>query len=129
MMTTNDNSTKKLIKVLMSERAPVKIDPEDWAIIAEAADYSGPHESQANHKWFIKVREHEDGRRLVYGQLVRGPGGAPAGWKSAYAGFVIDPKKDDVSNETVRAIRRVAGLIGNHDLGSECVADLPVETL
>lgn len=129
MTTTHAATNKKMIKVLMSERAPVKIDPDEWPILAEACDYTGSHEVQANEKWFIKVREHEDGRRIVYGQNFRGPGGMPIEWKGAYAGFLIDPKKVDVSAETVRAIRRVAGLIGNHDLGSECVADLPVEPL
>ncbi len=139
---------KKTIKVTMSERAPLNIDPEVWQLIAEAHWFNGEHEFQANYVRRIFVREHDDGRRLVYGFHTSGNGGAPIGFRGARGGFLIDAVERDesafarasdgdveiVSSHadeagTVRAIRRVAGIIGDDGLGDECVADLPAQEL
>ena len=48
----------------------------------------------------------------------------------ASGGYIIDAtngQPDDA--ETVRSIRRVAGLIARDDLGAECIGDLPAESI
>ena len=129
---------KKTITITMSETAPVKIDPEQWPVIASASDHDGQVECQASTEWMIKVREHSDGRRIVYGYRARGNGGQPIGWRRADAGYLLDadgygsddPKlRKEKEAATIRAIRRVAGVIDHEDLGVECVGDLPAQEI
>jgi len=150
-MTTTEK--KKKIAVTMSERAPLKLDPDLWPLIASADTHDGQVECQANREWAIKVREHEDGRRVVYGWVRRGNGGMPIGYRGASGGYLIEPQpvtdvepRRDEAGEligyqdgatrtvpdeaaTIRAIRRVAGIIGDDHLGDECIGDLPAEEL
>jgi hypothetical protein len=122
-------TTTKKINITMSEQAPVTLDPEQWPCIAEATDHDGQVECQANTEWAIYVREHEDGRRLVYGWEERGTGGKPITWRPTYVGWMIpggEPRRDA---ETARAIRRVAGAIHNEGLGAVCLADMPAQEI
>lgn len=125
-------TTTKKIKVTLSDGAPVSIDPTQWPVLAEAKRHDGAVECQANTEWRIEVREHEDGRRLVYGSKDSGNGGQFAGFRPIYAGYLLGSQSAPIDNarnvgeeETIRAIRRVAGAIGDSDLGAECVGDLP----
>jgi hypothetical protein len=118
--------TTDKIKITMSERRPLSISPEEWPLIARADRHDGKVESQANHRWSIRVRQHADGRRLVYGYLREGNGGVPAGWRGADGGFLVAAGDED---GTVRAIRRIAGIIDDDKMADECIADLPEETL
>ena len=141
MQDSNTTTTaKKMITIAMSEQPPVRVSAELWPIIASADWHDGKVECQANHVRFIRVRQHEDGRRIVYGKLDSGPGGVPQGWRGSHAGYLI-PAIDATRNHptkvtiipdedaTIRAIRRVAGVIGDDEMGSECIADLPAREL
>lgn len=136
----------KMITITMSETAPVKVDPEQWPVLASAARHDGKVKCQANTEWVIKVREHADGRRLVYGSRLAGGGGQYAGCRKD-AGYLISvdtqveghgspddmrrayAARDVREEQTIRAIRRVAGVIGDEDLGDECVGDLPAQEI
>jgi len=120
-------TTTKKIKISMSERRPVEIVAEEWPVIAKAVDHDGKVECQANNVWAIKVREHKDGRRLVYGWHEAGGGGQYAEFRPTYGGFLLDSSQGE--EETVRSIRRVAGMIKREDMGSQCVAALPAEEI
>ena len=142
-MTTTTKAEK--ITITMTDRAPVTIAKADWPLVARADWHSGAIECQANEIAFMRVREHRDGRRIVYGVRTSGNGGMPAGYRGADAGFLVaaatldgmrQPDDDGplVSTqpdgaETIRAIRRVAGLIDKGELGNELIADLPAEEL
>jgi hypothetical protein len=128
MTTMTTTEKKKKITVTMSERAPLKLDPELWPLIASADTHDGQVECQANREWAIKTREHEDGRRVVYGWVQRGNGGMPIGYRGASGGYLVEAGAN-AGEETIRAIRRVAGIIGDDQLGDECIADLPAEEL
>lgn len=130
---------KKMLTIAMSERRPLRIDKEEWPIIAEADWWNGEHESQANYVRRIKVREHDDGRRIVYGFYGAGQGGAPIGFRGSAGGFLIDwpvpvqqrdPQvRESFEAETIRAIRRVGGIISDDGLASACIADMPEESI
>lgn len=127
-------TTTKKITITMSETAPVSIDPEAWPLIADADRHDGAVEVQANTKWAIRVRQHADGRRLIYGWQSAGNGGKPAGYRPLYAGYLVewpsgDGRQAKSDEATIRAIRRVAGVIGDEQLGAECIADLPAQEL
>lgn len=145
-MTTTEATETKTLTITMSERRPLKIDPELWPVIADAKRHDNAIKSQANNVWTIRVREHADGRRLVYGSHEAGQGGQYAGFRERHAGYLVDvdtvveghgspadmrrayaardAKRDD---ETIRAIRRVGGVIDDDQLAAECIADLPAE--
>lgn len=124
-------TTTKKIKISLSERRPVEIDVKDWPIVAKVDDHDGKVECQANNVWVIKVREHKDGRRIVYGWHEAGDGGQYAGFRPTYGGFIVEAvmNGDAHEEETIRSIRRVAGMIGRADLGNECIAALPAEEI
>ncbi len=135
-MTTTTNKT---ITITMSDRAPIKIVAADWPVIARADWFSGQLECQANEEATVSVREHADGRRLIYSGRGRGPGGMALSYRGKASGYLIGaPSAADCTNgvarerhatETVRAIRRAAGVIDMPELGDECIADLPAEEL
>lgn len=140
-MTTTTTASKK-ITVRLSEAPPVTLDLAKWPRIARASDHDGKVECQANTEWYITVRQHADGRRLVYGAQEPGNGGQFAGTRNPFAGYLLTPaglgepgymvtehSADDFMTQTIRAIRRVAGVIGRDDLGAECIADLPAVEL
>jgi len=120
---------------------PVTITDDAWPRIASAEWHSGAIECQANETAYVRVRQHEDGRTLVYGVRERGPGGMPAGYRGTSAGYLLAAShvpgdgpdagrsRPTADEDVVRAIRRVAGAIGMERLGSECIGDLPAETL
>ena len=135
-MTTIDK-----LKITMSERRPLTIVKADWPLIAHADRHDGTVKVQANHEWTIRVREHADGRRIVYGWVRAGNGGVFEGWRGSEGGFLVAPTErfrdaglgplghvpDD--EETIRAIRRMGGIVDDDRLADECIADLPAEDL
>lgn len=138
--------TTEKITITMTDRAPITITKADWPAVADAKWHSGEHECQANEVARMRVREHADGRRIVYGYRERGNGGMPAGYRGQAAGFLVAPgprnafgspvrmtsdgvEHPDPSAETIRAIRRVAGLLDMGELGNDLIADLPAEEL
>ena len=103
-------------------------------MIAEASSHDGAVACQANREWCIKVRQHAgpvgqvhvDGRAIVYGWRKAGMRGIPAGERELFVGYLLDNADE---SDVIRAIRRVAGSIGDDALGSECIANLPARPL
>lgn len=121
MTTTTDK-----LEIKLSDRPPVRIDREKWPCVAKAAAHDGQIESQANKRWSIRVRQHADGRRIVYGTYITQWQGA----RGAEGGFLVEPSDGGADDDaTVRAIRRVAGIISKPELADECIGDLPAHDL
>lgn len=55
------------LTITLTGRAPVTIIKEDWPVIASARRWDNQYEFQANRTWKLTVRQHEDGRAIVYG--------------------------------------------------------------
>lgn len=134
---TDTTTEKKTRKIILSERRPVTITLEDWPRIAHASRFWGGsgHACQANETGHIIVRQHDDGRTLVYCSRDSGPGGMPAGYRGSEGGYLLEydaelphagPEEQD---RIVRAIRRCAGIIDAPELADECIADLPAEEI
>lgn len=146
---TDTTTEKKTHKITLSERRPVAIALDDWPVIADAERFWGGsgHACQANEEGFIRVRQHADGRTLVYCSRHRGPGGMPIDYRGAEGGYLLPtPNRDgfgaesprrNVHNELeptqldqiIRAIRRCAGIIGADELADECIGNLPAEEI
>jgi hypothetical protein len=108
---------KPRLTIALSERRPITIDPDEWPVIAEASlDYD-------KCDLYVRVRQHADGRVIVYSGAVHAPGHGP----SVYGGFFIDEAVDMVDVQLPSVIRRAAGIIECPRLGSECIANLPAE--
>lgn len=116
-------TTEAKITIPMSERAPLRVSKSKWPLIASAIDYDGQHESQSHRTWQLRVRQHEDGRTVVYGSH----GTAFAGELGRTGGLLLVAGCS--SEEIVRAIRRVAGMIERDALAQACIDDLPGEEI
>lgn len=146
MTTTAETTKPDTLTIVMSDRRPIEINPDEWPVVAEAEAHDGKVRVQANTEWYIRVREDINGRRAVYGGKIAGLGGQYRGFRAVRAGHLVESVRrngetmretrdgqvtaswpDD--EETIRAIRRVAGVIERADLGAECIGDLPAEAL
>lgn len=117
-------------QIAMTGRRPVSIDKEDWPLVSKAEWHNGQYDFQANEIRRVVVREHADGRRLVYGLHDSGPGGTNIGFRSKHAGFLVEANCNSVDEQsTVHAIRKVADIIGDERLGEECISGLPSEDI
>jgi hypothetical protein len=119
-------------KIILSDRRPITIDADQWSVIAAAVWHNGEREFQANTIRRILVRQHADGRRLVYGQQCTGAGGRLqlahqlAGTINPAGGFLLsaDADESETESETIHAIRRVGDIIADVELAERCIAEL-----
>lgn len=119
MTTTTETKTRI---VTLSNRAPVKIREDEWPVIASSSWCDNPQiPVQANRRAWLKVRQHDDGRTLVYG-------GTESSWqgeRDLRSGVLLDKGSDIAA-----AIYHVADDLGHvDDLAAEAVGDLPAEEL
>lgn len=129
--------------ITLTDRPPVTIDEDNWPVIASASDevHDGQVRCQANRTsdWWIKVRQHDDGRAIVYAGYRY-----DTNWQGArgheHKHGVILPKDAATAADICRAIKEVCADMerGEHDgddgsqwtrLGNECIADMPAEVL
>jgi hypothetical protein len=124
-MTTTESSKPKVRTITLTDRPPVRVREDLWPVIASARRCDNEHECQANHLWHLTVRQHEDGRTLVYGSETAGNGGAFRGYEEARAGELLDAGADVVS-----AIIRVGtDARCSKAMQDECIGDLPAVDL
>lgn len=129
--------------ITLSDRPPVSIKEDDWPIVAEAKDkeYDNQYECQANRKsiWNIRVRQHEDGRSIIYATYSYQSNWANSRDYNAKHGEILT-KEHATPDGICLAIKRIANRMsececdGNDNqrwqtLADECIADLPAEQL
>jgi hypothetical protein len=117
------NENTKLT-ITLTGRAPVMIDKEKWPEIASSKDWDNQHECQANRTWKLTVRQHEDGRAIVYG-VYRSQFQGEAVKRG---GELLDTNRPGTGTEPdiPGAITRVAEYLGfDQGLADRCIADLP----
>ena len=130
-------SQNPYLTITLTGRPPVKIKKEDWPVIAQASD-NDRHGAQIGNEpnkedtWTLKVRQHEDGRTIVYGTYSYDTHYQGDSLHDIRGGELLDPNCD-----VVEAIQRVASdladrlnaedLPGNTfaRLAHQCIADLP----
>lgn len=128
--------------ITLTGRPPVTVSENAWPLIASAQDseHDGQVECQANRKsrWWIGVRQHDDGRAIVYATY-----SYTSTWQNsrdfvAKAGILLPAKAD--AEAICAAIQNVGNEIagmecseGDADrwptLVAECIADMPAEEL
>lgn len=111
--------------ITLTDRAPVRIVEAEWPVIAAGKDHDwdGEHLSQATRQTesAIRVRQHADGRAIVYAVVRHTTQWQGERSTEARAGEVL-AAGDDVP----AAIRRVgvAAAVADHVIAA-CIADLP----
>lgn len=128
--------------ITLTGRPPVSVTEENWPVIASAGDseHDGQVECQANvrTKWTLAVRQHEDGRAIVYARYTRTSNYQHARDYSAAGGDLLPAKSS--AADICAAIGRVGAAIAeaeHHDrdaarwptLVAACIADMPAEEL
>jgi hypothetical protein len=125
--------------ITLTGRRPVTIDEAEWPLIARASgdDYDGNdparHQQASDQgeldEYALRVRQHADGRAIVYGTYTEG-------WNTAHEGLthageiVATPLNDYSAGRIEDALERVGKTLGVPDqLVADCIADLPAERL
>lgn len=114
-MKTAPTMSEKLT-IILTDRAPVTVTKDKWPLIAEAKEWDSEHESQATRIWKLSVRQHDDGRTIVYGTYwsrYRKERGLEAG--------ELLPAGDDIP----ATIKRVATNCRCEKIADACISDLP----
>lgn len=129
--------TSKLRTITLTDRPPVRIREDLWPMIAQGDGDSFAEQDPGRHgqasqrgeltEWTLRVRQHQDGRAIVYGVVT-----TPAWDRTAHdwrGGEILDPEShpEGVSSlALVAAIRRVGrqAAIPDHVI-RECIAALP----
>jgi hypothetical protein len=126
--------------ITLTGRRPVTINEDEWPVIAESGwgDCDSQYEFEANRRADaqIKVRQHEDGRSIVYGTYryrtsFQGEDDvhAAAGLLLAADGDVITAIRDTTEGLSSYESLPRAWLPDWRMLADECIADLPAEKL
>lgn len=108
------------LTITLTGRAPVRIRRADWPVIASAAYHDGADDSEANRRWRLTVRQHADGRVVVYGVYAS----SWQGERDCRGGELVAPGED-----IAEAIYRVADHLGFRWLADDAIADLPAEEI
>lgn len=137
MTDTPTTTERKTRTITLTGRPPVRIVEADWPVIARASGDSYSGSDYARHQqalaqvecdeYTLIVRQHTDGRALVYGVLSAAipAWGQPAHGEGHRAGALLPPGADLAS-----AVRNVGESCDLPDaLIHACIADLPAEDL
>lgn len=114
----------KKLTISLTDRRPVTVDVDAWAIIGQSSDHDNQYECQANRKWKMTVRQCQtegDDRCVVYGT-----------YTSQYQGEA-DRRGGEIVEDldsVPEAVKRVAEYLGfDARLADECIADLPADEI
>lgn len=133
-MTTATEIKKRTIT--MSGRTPVTILEDLWPMLAAGnfSAHDGQVECQAKQTWncCIRVREHSDGRCLVYGTYLATCDWQGARSQGAKAGYLC-ALADVVAHINLVASDMV-GILGEYsehimETARECIANMPAEEI
>ncbi len=139
-------TTNKIRTITLTNRAPVKIQEAEWPVIASAKDDSNATSNfrpdYEIDEYSINVRQHADGRTIVYAVLSAAIAEwhQPAGGESRRGGVLLVPNGDGPltpddgkivpMDSIAHAIRGVGEECQIPDsVIRECIADLPAEVL
>lgn len=135
-----NTTAAKTRTITLTGRPPVKIREDEWPTLAEASyhDYDTQYDFQSHRHWrgWVRVRQHEDGRALVYAACSHSTQFPTERDYEQRAGELLGT--DATTAQIIEAIRRVHASINIVDqahrdmwrlLVDECIADLPAEEL
>ena len=141
--TTATEPERKIRTITLSRRPPVKIYDDEWPLIAHGSGksrvcYHTPIPDYEVDGYDLRVRQHADGRTIVYGIL--DAASAWTGSEDRRGGEILIPPGEGTLTPDdgrvidgaalVAVIRRVGEDCGLPDsVIRECIADLPAEEI
>lgn len=141
-MTAGDriHLTGKTLKIVLTGRRPVIIDVDAWPVVARGLYVSQdnePNEYNRKTEVDIKVRQHVDGRSIVYGTYDYDTRWQHEDCARYRAGVIVGSDDAATCDGLVNAVLETAeNLIsrGGDDTAvgaaaNDCIRDLPAETL
>jgi hypothetical protein len=105
------------LTIVLTDARPIEVSKADWSLVAKAKDWDNTYEFQADRTWTMRVRQHDDGRCVVYGIHTT----ACSAGRDRRGGEMVDTIED-----VPAAIRRVVRYLDFPAyLVDECVGNLP----
>lgn len=127
-MTATDTTTEKRLVVHMTGRRPISIVRDDWPLIAWGVEeeYNGQvrDESHETGDASIRVRQHSDGRLLVYGAFAYVCGHPNSPSHDASAGAIY-PAGSDIAEAIDEIVETMHAKLAKQSRGQY----VPCETL
>jgi len=120
--------------ITLTGRRPVTIDEDEWPIIAKVSDdnWTGSEDPALHNQaaqqgqldeYTLRVRQHADGRTIVYGTYTEG-------WHSDHDGLSRAGELLSAGDTIEDALKRVGETLGvPEQLIADAIADLPAERL
>jgi hypothetical protein len=109
--------------ITLTDRPPVRIVENDWLTIASVRRHDGETYLASLRRYWMTVRQHQDGRTIVYGRHQ-----TQHFSEEGIAGGELLNEYDPI--EVISAIHRVGKTIGASDaIIAACIADLPIEDI
>lgn len=125
--------------ITLTNRPPVRIREDQWPLIAHGSScyFAGEFEAQADRKWQadIRVRQHSDGRVIVYGTYDYTTQWQGEKGESHRVGSLLGPSTDlpiAINDAAAELMERVSDDdMPRHirEAADDCIADLPAEEL
>jgi len=142
MTTESKTEEVKKLTITLTDRPPVKITEGDWPTIAEGSwdKHDGKVECQANRRWkvWLKVRQHADGRTIIYGRYSYATAFQGESDSEYRDGQLITPTPEEYPESIrdsywtgpriVAAIHEVGNRLAERS-GHECWPDVIAETI
>ena len=129
------------LTITLTGKAPVKIKKDDWPVLASAneKEYDNQYEFQANRtaNFKLTVRQHEDGRCIVYGVHSYDSHYEGEHGRDVRGGELLD-KESDIPGAIAKVAAELESLMPDGAqwstgywprLAHECTADLPAVEL
>jgi hypothetical protein len=128
--------------IVLTRRPPVRIESDYWPVIAEAKDrdFEGQYEFQSFRRsyWAVYVRQHKDGRTIVYATYRYESNWGGERTYAAKRGVLLGDSPS--GRDICAAITEICDDIANADacgedakrwpgLADDCIADMPAEDL
>lgn len=136
---TTETSEPKQRTITLTDRPPVRIREDQWPQIAHGywADHDGQVYAQANrtYRLDIRVRQHADGRAIVYGAYDYDTHFQGEACEAHRVGLLLDPFVDipqAIKDVAFQLIERISDDAIHHhvrDAANECIGDLPAQDL
>jgi len=131
------NTPEDTITIPLTGRRPVVIVKPEWPRIAAAEyhDFDGQHDFQSARHWkgYLRVRQHADGRAIVYAGCSRESQHEGERDHAERAGELV-PAGGDIIAAIVRVHRSIDAADSEREtmwrlLANECISDMPAEVL
>lgn len=127
--------------IRLTNQPPVTVADVNWPVLASARDkdHDGQVECQANRRrcWGVTVRQHADGRTLVYATYSYSSQWGHERDLDAYAGELLDHPSSEMICGRIQAVCHAIAQATHQgddavrwsELAAACIADMPAEEL